>query len=295
MQCKTTRRHIDNKWMLLTTQVVTMKRTLSLLFCFYVVAFVLFCFFLTKIWFTYFDSTKRLFERFLCVAKFALRASMLTLIILYNRSTKLVARNTALEDLAVDYWNFPHIIIVHAIILTDSVNVLQDVESGTCCSDWHTAMHAFRLQTHKPYSGSTVLAMPESGGMNSQVDWQAKQTSHLVCSLAGLSAWGLRNFMTTDRPGRHGIDRQEKGSGWRSGERKRLTFLLRGRERSVLNQTNIVSRATFRRLLRARVGFFQALRCSLTAHNMGLSKHYDVILQPIIWAVASTTMSSYSP
>ena len=37
--------------------------------------------------------------------------------------------------------------ITHAIILTDSMNLLQKVESGMGCPDWHTAMHSLRLQT----------------------------------------------------------------------------------------------------------------------------------------------------
>ena len=60
---------------------------------------------------------------------------------------------------------------------------------------------------------------------------------------------GLRNFLNTDRPEHHSIDRPkergvEKGSGRHS--------ILQGRERSVFNQTNIgtVSRATSGRLLR---------------------------------------------
>ena len=72
--------------------------------------------------------------------------------------------------------------ITHAIILTDSMNLLQKVESGMGCPDWHTAMHSLRLQR---LLGSTVLGMPESVGMNGQIDWQAQQISHLVCNLAG--------------------------------------------------------------------------------------------------------------
>ena len=60
---------------------------------------------------------------------------------------------------------------------------------------------------------------------------------------------GLGNFLTMDRPEHHSIDRLkergvEKGSGRHS--------TLRGRERSVFNQTNIVtvSRVTLGRLLR---------------------------------------------
>ena len=36
--------------------------------------------------------------------------------------------------------------IAHAIILTDSVKLLQEVESGMGCPNWHTAMHSLRLQ-----------------------------------------------------------------------------------------------------------------------------------------------------
>ena len=59
---------------------------------------------------------------------------------------------------------------------------------------------------------------------------------------------GLKNFLNMDRPEHHSTDRLkergvEKGSGRHS--------TLQGRERSVLNQTNIgtVSRATLGRLL----------------------------------------------
>ena len=60
---------------------------------------------------------------------------------------------------------------------------------------------------------------------------------------------GLRNFLNTDKPEHHSIDRLkergvEKGSGRHS--------TLQGQERSVFNQANIgtVSRATLGRLLR---------------------------------------------
>ena len=36
--------------------------------------------------------------------------------------------------------------ITHAIILTDSVNLLQKVESVVGCPDWHTAMRSLQLQ-----------------------------------------------------------------------------------------------------------------------------------------------------
>ena len=72
----------------------------------------------------------------------------------------------------------------------------------------------------------------------------------------------LRNFLNMDRPEYHNIDRlkergMEKGSGRRS--------TLRGRERSVFNQTSIgtVSRATYGRLLRDGAESFRALRWHL--------------------------------
>ena len=36
--------------------------------------------------------------------------------------------------------------ITHAFIPTDSMNLLQEVESGMGCPDWHTAMHSLKLQ-----------------------------------------------------------------------------------------------------------------------------------------------------
>ena len=36
--------------------------------------------------------------------------------------------------------------IRHVTILTDPMNLLQMVESGISCTDWHTAMHSLRLQ-----------------------------------------------------------------------------------------------------------------------------------------------------
>ena len=38
------------------------------------------------------------------------------------------------------------IVLIHAIILTDSMNLLQKIESGMGCPDWHTEMHSLRLQ-----------------------------------------------------------------------------------------------------------------------------------------------------
>ena len=65
-------------------------------------------------------------------------------------------------------------LVTQAIILTDTLNSLPKVETGMSCPDWLARSYAQRL-----------VGMPESVGMNWQIDWQAQQTSHLVCSLAG--------------------------------------------------------------------------------------------------------------
>ena len=60
---------------------------------------------------------------------------------------------------------------------------------------------------------------------------------------------GLRNFLNTDKPEHHSIDRlKERGVEKRGGRHS----TLKGRERSVFNQANIgsVSMATLGRLLR---------------------------------------------
>ena len=134
-----------------------------------------------------------------------------------------------------------------AIILTDSMNLLQNVESGMGCPDWHTAMHSLRLQR------LLWIYCPGHAGVsgNERADRLASTadiTSGLQLGRAEVLR-GLRNFLSTDKPEHHSIDRLkergvEKGSGRHS--------TLQGRERSVFNQTNIgtVSRSTLGRLLR---------------------------------------------
>ena len=73
----------------------------------------------------------------------------------------------------------------------------------------------------KDFHWSTTLCMPESVVMNRQIDWQAQQLSHLVCSLAGQrcsEAWGTLWTWT----GQSITALIAKGK--RNGERKRTTF-----------------------------------------------------------------------
>ena len=106
--------------------------------------------------------------------------------------------------------------ITHAIILTDSMNLLQKVESGMGCPDWHTAMHSLRLQR------LLWIYCPGHAGVsgNERADRLASTadiTSGLQLGRAEVLR-GLRNFLSTDKPEHHSIDRLkergvEKGSG----------------------------------------------------------------------------------
>ena len=127
------------------------------------------------------------------------------------------------------------------------MNLLQKVESGMGCLDWHTAMHSLRLQR------LLWIYYPWHDGVsgNERADRLANTadiTSGLQHGRAEVLR-GLRNFLNTDKPEHHSIDRLkergvEKGSGRHS--------TLQGRERSVFNQTYMgtVSRVTLGRLLR---------------------------------------------
>ena len=72
--------------------------------------------------------------------------------------------------------------ITHTIILTDSMNLLQKVESGTGCPDWHTAMHSLRLQRLL-----WIYCPGHTGGSGNERADRLASTADiiLVCSLAG--------------------------------------------------------------------------------------------------------------
>ena len=65
--------------------------------------------------------------------------------------------------------------ITHAIILTDSMNLLQ-----RWSLEWAapTGTQPCTVFGYKDFCGSAVLGTPESVGMNGQIDWQAQQISH---------------------------------------------------------------------------------------------------------------------
>ena len=92
-----------------------------------------------------------------------------------------------------------------AIILTHSMNLLQKVESGTGCRDWHTAMHSLRLQR------LLWIYCPGHAGVsgNERTDKLASTTdiaSGLQLGRAEVLRT-LRNFLDMDRPKLHSIGR----------------------------------------------------------------------------------------
>ena len=128
------------------------------------------------------------------------------------------------------------------------------------CADWHAAMHSLLLQ--RPLWVYCPGHARVSG--NERAD-RLVSTEDITSGLQLRRAEvlrALRNFLNMDRPELHSIDRLkergvEKGSGRHS--------TLRGRERSVFNQTNI---GTLGRLTVERPG----------GALMGLPEHCDDIL-----------------
>ena len=106
--------------------------------------------------------------------------------------------------------------ITRAIILTDSTNLLQKVESEMGCPDWHTVMHSLRLQR------LLWIYSPGHAGVsgNERAD-RLSSTADLTFGLQFGRAEvlrGLRNFLSMDRPEHHSIDLLkergvEKGNG----------------------------------------------------------------------------------
>ena len=141
------------------------------------------------------------------------------------------------------------------------MNLLQKMESGMGCPDWHTAMHNLRLQIF------LWIYCPGHAGVRgnewaNRLESTADITSGLQLGRAEVLR-GLRNFLNMDKPEHHSFDRP-KERGVEKGSDRHST--LQGRERSVFNQTNTgtASRATLGRLLKdGSYGPFRALRCHL--------------------------------
>ena len=138
--------------------------------------------------------------------------------------------------------------ITHAIILTDSMNLLQKAESRMGCPDWHTAMHSLRIQR------LLWIYCPGHAGIsgNEQADRLASTADNNCIWYAALQG---RSAPRLEELSEHGQARESQylsPQGKRSGERKRPTVHPpRSIKRSVFHQANIgtVLRATLGKLL----------------------------------------------
>ena len=137
----------------------------------------------------------------------------------------------------------------HAIILTDSMNLLQKIQTGYSNPEWQSSMTQSHLRS------LLWVYCPGHAGVkgNERADklaGRAKVTGSMKLGRSEVLR-GLRRQLKTiaEAEVHHTVDRlQERGVQRGSGRKSEL----KGRERGIVNQTNIgtVSRATVRRLLR---------------------------------------------
>ena len=137
----------------------------------------------------------------------------------------------------------------HAIILTDSMNILHKIQTGMSTPEWQSSMSKLHLKR------LLWVYCPGHAGVkgNERADRLAGQAKVSGSMKLGRSEVlrGLRRELKTltEAEEHHTVDRlRERGVKRGSGRKSEL----KGRERGTLNQTNIgtVSRATVRRLLR---------------------------------------------
>ena len=126
----------------------------------------------------------------------------------------------------------------HAIILTDSVSLLQKSEK------WNGKAKLVRVDGRHPPSKTPVRVLPwtcrSEGKRPSR--WTGGQSNpHMLRS--------LRHYLRAQSQGHHTIDRLEE-RGVERGSARRSSF--KGRERVIVNQTNTgtVSKVTLGKLLR---------------------------------------------
>ena len=137
----------------------------------------------------------------------------------------------------------------HAIILTDSMNILHKIQTGMSTPEWQSSMSKLHLKR------LLWVYCPGHAGVkgNERADRLAGQAKVAGSMKLGRSEVlrGLRRELKslTEAEEHHTVDRlRERGVKRGSGRKSEL----KGRERGTINQTNIgtVSRATVRRLLR---------------------------------------------
>ena len=154
--------------------------------------------------------------------------------------------------------------ITHAITLTDSKNLLQKVESGMGCPDWHTAMHSLRLQR--------LLWIYCPGHARVSGNERADRLARTADITSGLQLGQGRGAPRFEELSEHRQVRESQHwslEGKRSGERKWPTFHP-PRSRTICVQPGIYWHyfkdslgETAERQGEAHMGIFRALRCHL--------------------------------
>ena len=134
----------------------------------------------------------------------------------------------------------------HAIILTDSMNLLQKVKSGMGSPDWNVSMVDIHLQKR------LWVYCPGHAGVkgNDRADRLVGKATIASSLLLGRSEVlrSLRHYLRVQNQGYHTFDRLEERGVKRGSDRRSY---LKGRERTIVSQTNTgtVSKATLGKLL----------------------------------------------
>ena len=139
---------------------------------------------------------------------------------------------------------------LHAIILTDSMSLLQKVKSEMRSPDWHVSVFIIHLRRIL-WVYCPEHAVVKGNDRADRLVGKATITGGLRLGRSEMLR-NLRHFLWAQSQVHHTIGRL-KERGVERGNAQRSS--LRGRERAIVNQNNIgtVSRATLRKLLRDRV------------------------------------------
>ena len=137
-----------------------------------------------------------------------------------------------------------------AILLTDSMSLLQKVESGMGSPDWHVSRRQFAIHLRK------IMWMYCPGHAGVKGNDRAGRLAGKATITSGLRLGrsemlrSLRHYLRAKFQGHHTIDRLGERTGVERESAQRSS--LRGRERAIVNQTNTgtVSKATLGKLLR---------------------------------------------
>ena len=161
----------------------------------------------------------------------------------------------------------------HAIILTDSLSLLQNEKSGMGSPDWNVSVVDIHLRK-KPVG---VLSWTWRE-MTEQIDWHGRQPSQVAC-FSEDKCWGA-----WDTTCGHEAKDITPSTAWRRARQ----YSLKGLERAIINQSNTgtVSKTTLGKLLRdgvericafpsSQIPSWTELNCSLLriVHSGKMPKH----------------------